>query len=360
MKMSGDHLSGHGGKGMGKINWFAEIMEAVEKENREDKNGGLKKGQSRELSNRKVSKNELDIEETNIRQYKQPTGEEPTGEEPTGKESAEKKKFANLDPEEETTKKYTKDKKPEEIQSKITNEWEGKKKFSSSNRNKPKKILYMGIIMDGTLSFSKPYPKVYSVLEQFFKHLEEDRQYYKEIDLRYGLTVFHDEAIPMVFDNGKRFTDRESDVLKELGNLQFYGGGENGREKLRDAIAQQLIELNKVPEADDVKNCYKGILMFTDSLPEDNDMNPDFTQKTFEKNGVEYPNYGLRFADFYAYNDDFVPAMRMVNRNGREDENDKNMGLYHDLHDLLEQDAETTAAFVERMIHTIADQASMD
>lgn len=352
------------------MKWLAQMSEKVE-ENKKNTGSGFS-NKSRKASNREVGTNEFDMGERNTDPYEENIGEavkstvEKNEYGDTNLYIAEnrKQRFSNLDPEEKTqkgsTKRYTEEKNRTKIPDRIADNFEMHQTFVTSNNDQLKKILYMGIIIDGTLSFSKPYPKVYSVLEEFLNHLEAEKWSYKEIELRYGLTVFHDEPIPVVFDDGRKFTGRESDVLKELENLQFYGGSESGRENLKAAIAQQLEELNNVPEAADVKHCYKGILMFTDSLPADGDMHPDFTQETFERNGKEYPNYGLRFAEFYAYNDDFVPAMRMVNRNGREDENEKNTGVYHDIHDLLKQNSETTAAFVERMIRTIAVQASMD
>lgn len=353
-----------------KMKWSTQVNESFEGD-KKNADGSFSK-QSRKASNREVGTNEFDMGERNTDPYKENIGEavksttdrNEYGDTNLYRAENRKQRFSNLDPEEDsergTTKRYKAEKNTTKDPDRIADVSEMQQTVVPSKNDHLKKILYMGIIIDGTLSFSKPYPKVYAVLEEFLNHLEAEKWSYKEIELRYGLTVFHDEPIPVLFAGRRKFTDRESEVLKELENLQFYDGNESGRENLKEAIAQQLEELNSVPEAADVKHCYKGILMFTDSLPEDGDMSPDFTQEIFERNGKEYPNYGLRFADFYAYNDDFVPAMRMVNRNGREDENEKNTGVYHDIHDLLNQDSETTAAFVERMIRTIAVQASMD
>ena len=330
--------------------WLKGILGDEDDDN--DNENSSDSGKSRKSSGREVGRDEFDIDEDEFYPDKDEFEEREFGKTEKETKNIEGKRFVDLDPDEEE------DEEEEEERIPIPKVEETKVHDTPVTQN-ANKILYIGIILDGTLSFTKIYAKVYSVLEQFLRELEGEKKFYREITIRYGLTILHDTPETVIFDDGSTFTDSESDVIKELNTLQFYGGSLDGREDLKSAIAKQLLELNMVPGAKDTQNCYKGILLFSDSLPKD-DLTPDFTGRTFEAEGRNWPNYGLRFADFYTYSDEFVPGMRMVNRNGREVENERNMAKYHDIHDLVQQDAEWTSRFVEKMIREIVGQASMN
>lgn len=220
--------------------------------------------------------------------------------------------------------------------------------------DKNKKIM-IGIILDGTLSFTKVYPKVYYVLEQFLHNLILKKREYRGVIVKYGLTIMREDAELVVFSDGTFFTESEEELIDELRNIQFFGGSADGHENLGEAINQQLHTLNNTPDAQDT---YKGIIMFTDSIPKEDETVPEFCSGEPGHYGA-YTNYGLRFANFYAYSDDFMPKMRIVDRNGRLVENNRNTTTYNSLNTLLDQDVDKTVEQVQKMISVILSQASV-
>lgn len=225
-------------------------------------------------------------------------------------------------------------------------------------RKSSERMVLIGIVLDGTPSFTTIYPKVYYVLEQFLTHLKKIKPDYKNVTIKYAVTVLHNDAEPIMFDNGDFFTESENEVITALTNMEFYGGSIEGPENLREAINEQLFVLNNIPNAEDIQNIARGLLMFTDSLPSDGDMTPDFMSNEPGEYG-DYINYGLRFADFYAFSDEFMPMMRIVDRNGKLTENGKNIGSYHDIHALLDKKPEALAEYIEKMVRTHISQVSM-
>lgn len=217
------------------------------------------------------------------------------------------------------------------------------------------KRICLEIIIDGTLSFTSVYPKVYYILQQFLQSLAEKKRDYKGVTMAYGLTVIREQPETVRFANGTSFTESEQELLGVLADMEFRGGNPDGLEELNQALNDSLQELNNTPDAGE---SYKGLLMLTDSLPADGDTMPDFSSNEPGRYG-DYTNYGLRFADFYAYSVDYMPRMRIVDRNGKLTENGRNTCTYHSLQALLEQETEDTVRQVQGMITVILGQASV-
>ena len=221
-----------------------------------------------------------------------------------------------------------------------------------------KKELRIGIVLDCTYSFSTVYPVVYNVLQRFFNRLEQEKDQYKGFQLKYSLTMLHDEPEAFLFAGNSIVTSSEKEVLNALKTLEFYGGSEDGREDLNEALKNQLMTLNA---GSDGKNadCYKGLLFFTDSLPEE-ELTPDFDEDDFEYNGNTYQNYGLRFAEIYSYDGRYKPNLKMVDGNGRPDsENGRNETDYYDIHILLNGDSTQIVENAEKLVNNIIVQASV-
>lgn len=229
--------------------------------------------------------------------------------------------------------------------------------ISQSKREEDKqnyKILRIGIIMDGTFSFTTVYPKIYYVMEKLLQGLKSAKEEYKGVKIEYALTIFHDEPEVVCFADGNYFTQSESELKAILENMSFYGGSSDGFENLYEAVNQQLYILNDSEEA---KTADKGLIMFTDSLPAD-DLMPNFTSGEPGKYG-NYTNYGLRFANIYAHTDEFKPKFKIVDGYGNPSTNIRNMGIYSSLKTLLERDTLETVDEVQRIIEKILNQASI-
>ena len=232
---------------------------------------------------------------------------------------------------------------------------------SIAPRQIEKKTLRIGIVLDCTSSFSTVYPAVYGVLKRFFTRLEQDKDQYRGFQLQYSLTLLHDKPEVFLFDGiagPSRWSRFEKDVLSALETLEFYGGSDTGRENLNDALKKQLKILSP-SHAEDEENVYKGLLFFTDSLPEDEELNPDLDEEEFEYDGRTCKNPGLRFAEIYSYDGSYRPNLRMVDRNGWADsENGRNEADYYNIHALLDGSTAKIAEDAERLINNIIIQAS--
>ncbi len=219
------------------------------------------------------------------------------------------------------------------------------------------KKVRIGIIMDGTLSFTTVYPKIYYVMEQLLYGLQSARQKYKGIEVEYALTILHDAPEVYTFSNGDFFTISETEVINVLRELEFYGGSADGYEDLEEAINQTLMILNNAPNASVTDS---GLLLFTDSMQEKENtkFGLRFTSDEPGKYG-DYTNYGLRFANTYAYKASFMPLLRIVDHYGNISTNNKNVMRWDSLQTLLEQDSAEIVSSIQNVVELILNQVSV-
>lgn len=218
------------------------------------------------------------------------------------------------------------------------------------NAEKRKEIL-IEIIIDGTYSFSKVFLKVNYIIERIIKMIHEEKAEYRGIVIKYGLTVLHQKAEPCIFQDGGYFTESEEELFQRILDIEFYGGNASGRENLRDALDTGLSILNNYG----VENAYRGLMMFSDSLPENGDMYPDFLQD----NQDGYINKGLRFAVIYTYNDEYMPKLKMVDGDGRMVENGKNEMFFGSMEELLSFDGFKITGRIRQIVNDILNQTSV-
>lgn len=213
------------------------------------------------------------------------------------------------------------------------------------------KEILVEFILDATYSFSAIYKAVYYAINQILMILRDKKMEYPGITIKYGLTLLHDHAEPINFDEGVYFTESEKEFLTMLQKIEFYGGSFTGREDLVSALDTGLRILNNYEN----KKAYRGLFMFSDSLPEEAGMKKDFLQES--QNG--YINKGLRFAVFYTYTDDFVPALKMVDADGNMVENGRNEANYCHISSLLSSDQENVINKVCSMVDNLLAQVSV-
>lgn len=225
--------------------------------------------------------------------------------------------------------------------------------MSVSKKPEKKKEVLFEIVIDGTLSFTMVYPKVFYILENFLHIAKEVKKEYRGVVFQYGLTVFHEEDDVLWVDFGgeKYFTESETELIEKLSNIEFYGGSETGREDFTSALDQTLRVLNNHGE----EQSSRGILFFSDSIPEKDKLEPDFTEMVQDG----YLNKGLRFAQFYTGTDDFCPKMLMVNGDGNLAGDAKNESSYECLENILRADPNKVSQELKEMVNNILNQTSI-
>ena len=275
------------------------------------------------------------------------------------KKHAEQEKQAKLEEQEKKAMRAEQEKKAMQAKQKVM------QNTKENNSRSSKTLVHIGVILDATYSFSCVFPGIYLVLKEFMERMKTNKKKYPGGDFRYGLTVLHDEAESLRF-GGDEFTASEDTFMKKLMSIRFSGGGEDGKENLYSAIFEQIKTFSTYKDYDKDHSgeskywrVYDGLIMLTDSLPKDENMEPDFSKDVLSVEKGFISNNGLRFAQFYAFNDEFNPVMRMVDRDGNQTEGEKNSVIYDDIHELLKGDLKTAIKKVESMIDCIIRQTSV-
>ncbi len=123
---------------------------------------------------------------------------------------------------------HFKQKAPVDINEKITKEIRERAEESRNDRKDiviEKEILF-DIIIDGTYSFIKVFPKIYYILEDIVTMIHNEKLEYEGVVIKYGLTILHEKAEAQVFENNQYFTESKEEFLQGLCNIEFYGGND--------------------------------------------------------------------------------------------------------------------------------------
>ena len=231
----------------------------------------------------------------------------------------------------------------------------GREELHPQTRSNGTAVL-IGLVLDATYSITKVYPAIYVVLKEFLERMRTKSREYSGITFLYSLTVLHDKPSLLMFSDGP-FTRSSIEIENALRNLEFYGGSEDGREDLNAAVKMQLSALNMYDHASKgYVKAYHGLLLFTDSMPKDGEERPNFSGDVWEE-GIA--NHGLRFAQFYSYDGEYFPTMRMVDRDGEKSQEQKNFASYGDIKDFLEGGREEAVKQIDGIVKTILDQTSI-
>lgn len=214
-----------------------------------------------------------------------------------------------------------------------------------------RKKVYLDFVIDTTLSFSKVFLPVYYALDYFLKYTEDRKKEFKGVLIQYGLTVFRTDADAVQFSGNRYFTESETELLEELQKITFSGGSPSGRENLAGAVDQALRVLNNQSD----EEADRGLLLFTDSLPEEGKMRPDFTSP--DQKG--YFNRGVRFAQIYSYDGSFHPMLTAVNADAEPVENGKNTITYNSLDQLIDLDEDAVKEQIRSIVDDILRKSSV-
>lgn len=223
---------------------------------------------------------------------------------------------------------------------------------SQSQEEKRKEVL-IGFVIDGTYSFTTVFPKVFYIVKYLLEGLAEKKSEYPAIAIRYSLTVFHEKAEPINLGQNQVefFTDSEFDFLEKLKKVNFYGGSKDGKEHLTEALDQAMCVLQNAGG----KNAERGLFFFSDAEPENDNMNPDFTDE--DQDG--YINKGLRFAEIYTFSEKFMPRFKMVDGYGNDVGNGKNETKSASLESLLKGDLDDISKKIIDIVDELLRQVSV-
>lgn len=186
--------------------------------------------------------------------------------------------------------------------------------------------IFLEYLFDGTLSFSKVFPSVYGGVSSCVHKIAVVKREHPSMVIKYGLTVFRDRVEKIHFRDGY-FTESEDEFLEAVRNITFKGGSADGREKINEAIEEGI----RVLEQNSREYANRGLLLFTDSMPEN--IFPDF------RNIEGCKNRGLRFAVCYLNNNGYSPSFHLIDRDGNDTEDGKNAyASVHEITQLLNRD----------------------
>ena len=116
--------------------------------------------------------------------------------------------------------------------------------------------LYWDFVIDGTASMASLYPAVYLAIIKF---LEWMKRY--DIKPLLGLTIIRSmpgqPAVAVEFEPEEYFTADTAIFLKKIKYLSLFGGADDGREDIEEALA---LSLAKFPES----SLNRAMMVFTD------------------------------------------------------------------------------------------------
>lgn len=200
--------------------------------------------------------------------------------------------------------------------------------FSPSPQKKKEvaeQSIYINIVLDSTASMQFIYESILMKLERMLLVLNDKRKkMYKGISLKWGLTLIQEKESKNVEFGKELFSSDTKKVCNVLRKLELKGGAENGRENINDAI--NLAMKNLMAASEGKSPC--GLILLTDSLPEEEQLEPDFSES-----GI------LRFAYLFVFDaDEYEPEFSVVDEDGEEASDSEELFARKDMQDFLDND----------------------
>lgn len=191
----------------------------------------------------------------------------------------------------------------------------------------PRKRVYIDLVVDATYSFGLYYRALYERISSAAAMLlREVSQQRKQVDILWGLTLIRENGGEVIRFRDDVFTSSVQTLLTGLRTITLTGGNENGQEAINEAV---IVSLNKLNQESN-KDVYKGMLLFTDSLPpvpfgENADRIADFRDKGF-----------VDFAAVYLYDHEtYIPVFSWTEQ---ENQNELSYAMVDSLEHFLYRD----------------------
>lgn len=208
------------------------------------------------------------------------------------------------------------------------------------------KSIYFEIVLDKTISMAKIYKPIYKKLEKMIDNMDRAVKNYQKkgkVGLKWGLTLITEEEPEMVRFHESYFTTSSDRIKIALKEFQFEGGSGNGRENINEALTAAIRTLSQ--ESQGEGRC--GLILLTDSLPEEEDAEPDFEYLE----NVEHTE--LCFAHCFVYNcEAYTPYFNMVDGEGETDVKGIHYLEIRDLDAFLNREADNlTEKLLKKLLH---------
>lgn len=208
------------------------------------------------------------------------------------------------------------------------------------------KNIYFEIVLDKTISMSKVYKPIYKKLEKMIGNMDRAVKNYQkkgQVGLKWGLTLITEEEPETVLFKDSYFTASADRIKLALKEFQFEGGSATGYENINGALTAAIRTLSQ--ESRGEGRC--GLILLTDSLPEEDDAEPDFEYLE----DVEHTE--LCFAHCFVYNcEAYTPYFNMVDGEGETDVKGIHYLEIRDLDAFLNREADhLTEKLVKKLLH---------
>lgn len=206
--------------------------------------------------------------------------------------------------------------------------------------------IYFEIVLDKTISMAKNYKRIYKKLEKMIDNMDRAVKSYQKkgrVGLKWGLTLLTEGEPEAVRFGAGRFTTSPNQMKNALKDFQFEGGAENGRENINGALISAIQALSE--ESQGEGKC--GLILLTDSLPEEEDTEPDFEYLE----NVKYTD--LCFAHCFVYDcEAYTPYFNMVDGEGETDVRGIHYLEVRDLDAYLNREADNlTEKLLKKLLH---------
>lgn len=210
-----------------------------------------------------------------------------------------------------------------------------------------RKVVLLGFVLDATLSFSAVYAQIYYMLERLVISLQEKSDSLGDVEVRYGVTLLRDHPDSLLMERDSYYTADSREALRRLADIDFYGGSDEGTEELGQAIRMQQ-RLMAQYEACHSGEVTKVLMLFTDSMPRDGNLFPDYTEPDRREKDNRYV-CGVSAAYFYTYNGEYMPQMRITDSRGIINESSSDTCVFGSIAEILDWDEKETIANMEKL-----------
>lgn len=198
-------------------------------------------------------------------------------------------------------------------------------------KQQEKKNIFIGLLIDGTLSFSKIFVSIYFALKYMFDEIDDKIGNSAEFKVHYGLTVLHNTPETIQFGNNY-FTTSKEEMLKKIREIEFRGGSLDGHENLQAGIEECLRNLGENTEEFNSR----GMVFITDSCP---------VQDTLDFTELKVKNNNLRFVlGYHHYSESPMFFFNIIDSAGDNVQIGKNEAAFKDIRELLNTNRENSIA----------------
>ena len=208
-----------------------------------------------------------------------------------------------------------------------------------------KKVILLGLVLDATFSFSAVYTQIYYMLERLVISLQERSDNMADTEVRYGVTLLRDHPESLLMERDEYFTANGRETLRRLADVDFYGGSDEGSEELGQAIRVQQRLMTEYEACHD-EECRKVLMLFTDSMPLDGNLFPDYAAPEISDIEHNY-SYGVTSAYFYTYNGEYIPKMRLSDSSGIVMESSNGTCVFGSIAEMLDWNEKETISNME-------------